>query len=316
MLLPTYILTYIQGILSAPWKFTVVYLACLLGVSHDQLTRALHRRYPFQQVLAARITRKRDLSQGYLIIDETEVDKSWCTKLPLLTWIKSHRGKPYIYGHHLVVLAWTDGVTTYPLRWKIYQPGSGKTKLDLAKELLAWALERQHIEPKAVLFDAFYSQGKILTYLHERHLVFYTQLKKNRLFNHCQLRDHHQGRPYWHDSGTIKGKIVVEIVKVRRKYFATNQQGVSRKELLDTYRLRWKIEEIFRFTKSQLGLEKCQLRSLQAQSNHFNVCFLLYSILQDISHQTGLTLYQIKEKATLDRSFVDSLNVSSYLSGA
>lgn len=316
MHLPTSILPYLVGILSAPWKFNTVYLACIVGTSHDQLTRALHHRYPFQQTLYARACLHRKLNHGYLIIDETEVDKSWCRKIPLLMWIKSHRGKPYVYGHHLVVLAWTDGVTTFPLQWKVYQPVSGVTKLDLAKELLVWAIDQQHIIPESVLFDAFYSQGKIIHYLHQRKIHFFTQLRKNRLFNHHQLRTHHQGRPYWQDQGLIKGKLPVTVVKVRRKYFATNYLGCTRKELLATYQLRWKIEEVFRFTKSQLGLEKCQLRSFQAQSNHFNVCFLLYSILQDISKTTGLTVYQIKRQATLDKDFVKSLNLASYLSGA
>lgn len=315
MQLPAFILTYAKAILSAPWRFTLVYLSVYAGKSHDFLTRGLKERYSWKQIFAT-VLNGRTLNQGYLIIDETDIDKSFSEKLPCLSWLFSNRKKKYIFGLHLVVMVWTNEVITIPIAWKIYQKGTGKTKIDLAMELLSYALFTLNIHPQAFLFDAFYAAEKLLKFLVIHEQTFYSQLPKNRMFDHEPLARHNKGRPYWMQTGLIKGKIRVQIVRNRKKYYITNCIGVARKEHLATYKLRWKIEEVFRFVKHELGLEQCQSHSLQGQQNHFGICFYLYAHLQDIAQKTGLTDYALKLKATQDRLFVAQLDLTMNLSGA
>lgn len=136
------------------------------------------------------------------------------------------------------------------------------------------------------------------------------------MFNHIPLSKHKKGIPYWTQIGHIKGNIHVQIVRNRKKYYITNQIGIPRKEQLDTYRIRWMIENVFRFVKQELGFEACQSTSLQVQHNHFGTCFFMYAVLQDIAVQTQMTDYSIKQKATLDRDFLNQLNLTAYFSGA
>jgi len=145
---------------------------------------------------------------------------------------------------------------------------------------------------------------------------FYAQLPKNRLFKHQQLHTLNNGRPYWSEVGVIRGGILVQVVRNRKKYYLTNNLGIKREQQLRTYKLRWKIEEVFRFVKSELGLERCQSRSLRGQSNHIGTCFFLYAVLQDIAVKTQMTVYALKEKATLDRSFVKQIDLAVYMSSA
>ncbi len=313
--LPTFILSYCRALLSAPWRFNLVYLSAFAGTSHDCLTRGLTKRYHWKGLLAV-LLNNRFLSGGYIIVDETDIDKSFAEKIEGLGWIYSHRKNKYIFGYHLVVACWTNDHITIPLAWKVYRKGSGKTKTDLALALIQYCLFSLRIRPRAFLFDAFYASEEILQYLVAHDQLFYSQLAKSRLLDHQQLKHHEQGRPYWLKVGKVKGNIQVQVVKNRRKYFVTNAVGCSRQEQLATYRLRWRIEEIFRFTKQELGLERCQAQSLTAQNNHFGSCFLLYGILQDIAEQTQLTDYRMKLKATQDRSFVESIDISSYFSSA
>jgi len=49
--LPKFILTYISALLSAPWRFTHVYLSLITGVSHDVFTRGLKKRYQWKELL-------------------------------------------------------------------------------------------------------------------------------------------------------------------------------------------------------------------------------------------------------------------------
>lgn len=315
MLLPTFIVSYATALLSAPWRFTLVYLSMLSGISHDVFTRGLRKRYPWKAIFRLFVTGVMQQG-GYLIVDETDIDKTFARNIPCLSWIFSNRKKKYIFGLHLVVIVWTNDVITVPIAWKIYQKESGETKIDLALELIAYCLGSLGMHPTAILFDAFYAAEKVLKFLSAHNQIFYSQLPKNRLFDHEPLARHNNGRPYWMKTGYIKGTMKVQIVKNRRKYYITNAIGVTRQKQLGTYKLRWRIEEVFRFVKKELGLERCQVTSLQGQQNHFGVCFYLYAQLQDIAQKTGLTDYALKMKATRDASFVKQIDLSVYMSSA
>ena len=87
----------------------------------------------------------------------------------------------------------------------------------------------------------------------------------------------------------------------------TNKIGMSREEQLATYKIRWKIEEVFRFVKQEFGFEKCQSHSLDGQNTHFGTCFYLYATLQDIAEKNQMTDYRIKLNATLDKELVNQI---------
>lgn len=312
MQLPDFIVTYATAILRAPWRFTLVYLSAFSGTSHDFLTRGLKKKYSFKQLLST-LLHDKVLNAGYLIIDETDVDKSFAKHIKGLSWIFSHRKNKYIFGFHIVVIAWTNDVLTIPLGWKIYNKKNGKTKIDLAMELIQYCLFSLRITPKAWLFDAFYTAEKLLKYLTRHNQIFYSQLPKGRLFNNQALKTVNNGRPYWQETGVIKGGIKVQVVRNRKKYYATNENSVTREEQLKRYKLRWRIEEIFRFVKQELGFERCHSQSLRGQNTHFGVCFYVYGKLQDIAAKTQMTDYAIKLKATQDKQFVNQLDFATFL---
>ena len=315
MQLPEFIVAYATALLSAPWRFTLVYLSAFSNTSHDFLTRGIQKKYSFKQVLRTLLDSSL-LNDGYVIIDETDVDKSFAKHIQGLSWIYSHRKNKYIFGFHIVVMVWTNGKITLPLAWKIYNKQSGKTKIDLAMELIEYCLHKLRITPIAFLFDSFYAAEPILKQLLKHKQSFYSQLPKGRLFNKKPLRDHQKGRPYWLEVGVIKGSIRVQIVRNRRKYYVTNAIGITRKEQLSTYKIRWKIEEVFRFVKQELGFERCHVQSLRGQNNHFGTCFYIYGKLQDSAAKTQMTDYAIKLKVTQDRNFVHQLGLATLLTGA
>lgn len=315
MQLPTFIVAYATALLSAPWRFTLVYLSLFANTSHDFLTRGLQKHYNWKTILAT-IANPHVLSEGYIIIDETDIDKSFAEKISCLGWIFSHRKNKYIYGLHLVVMVWTNDTITIPLAWKIYNKQSGKTKIDLALELIEYCLFTLRIQPKAFLFDAFYASETILKFLINNKQIFHSQLAKNRTLDRIPLRAVNNARPYWQETGVIKGSIRVQVVKNRRKYYVTNKIGMERKHQLQTYKLRWRIEEVFRFVKQELGFEECQSHTLIGQNTHFGTCFYLYAILQDIAAKTQMTDYCIKVKATQSVKFVKQLALPTFLTGA
>lgn len=315
MQLPKFVEIYLKALLSAPWRFTLVYLSLVTRRSHDYLTRNLKRKYHFKDLLRLLLL-KRNLDEGYIVIDETDVDKSFGEKLPGLGWIFSNRKKKYIYGLHIVTAVWTNGRITVPLSWKIYKKGGDETKLDLATKLIKYCLFNLNISPKAFLFDSFYASEKVLKYLIANNQKFVSQVDKKRNLNGVSVKKINMGRPYWLEVGLLTGNIRVQVVKNRRKYFITNMIGITKERQLRIYKIRWKIEEVFRFTKKELGFEKCQASTLHAQNTHFGVCFLLYGVLQDIAEKTQMTDYHIKLKATLDVNYARSLNIMDYFTPA
>lgn len=298
MQLPQKIIPYMSGLLWVDNRFTTTFLSKLTFKSHDYLTRIIKLKCRWKLQLLT-FTKQLDLSDGYLIIDETECDKSYAKKIPGLCWIYSHLKNDFVFGFQLVVLCWTNNDRTIPLGWKIYRKG-GKTKIVLARELLLYGLKL--CKPKAVLFDSFYSSNSLLCYLNDEGITFYSQVAKNRNIDGKQLQKYHNGS-YWDYTGKLSCGLLVKVTRNRKKYFITNAVNLGRKEIEQTYSIRWRIEEVFRFVKDQLGFQKCEMRSQRSQNNHFGVCFVLYCLLQDSAEETQMTMYAVKEQLILARSF-------------
>lgn len=311
MQLPTKIAWYALAVLQASCLSTV-HLANFVSKSHDFLTRAIKVKVHWKNVFALLLDRNHS---WYFIIDETEIDKSYSKEILGLSWIFSHLQGKYIFGYHIVVLAVYDGTKTIPLLWKFYQKGDEKTKIDLALELIKYALLLIP-HPIAVLFDSFYAAETILKFLNSQGITFYTQLPKNRLLDHEHLAEINSGRPYWEMTGHIRGGIMVKVVKFRRKYFVTNRLDLTGKEIRREYSKRWRIEEVFRFCKTVLKLETCQMRDLRSQHNNVGVSFYLYTVLQDMAVKTQMTEYRVRDLVCLSRSISNIPHLMDYFNVA
>jgi hypothetical protein len=295
------IVPYLSALLYTPWRNSFLVLSRVLGVSHDTLTRRIQVKFRWNAIFIFLLERI-GFNKGYVAIDETEIVKMFSLQLPRLSWLKSHSEGRYIFGLHIVLAVWTNGVRTLPIAFKLYIPNSGVTKIDLACELICYCLSIG-LKPQAFLFDAFYAAEQVLKLLEQKNQNYASQIAKSRLLDGVPVKKIEKGRPYWEKVGNLRGNIRVKVIKVRRKYFICSRLGDARQKILSAYRLRWRIEEVFRFTKSELGMERCQSRNLQTQMNHIGSCLLLYGLLQDIAVKTRMTVYQIKMQATFKRDF-------------
>ena len=107
--------------------------------------------------------------------------------------------------------------------------------------------------------------------------------------------------------GIIAGGTKVVVVRNGRKYFASNDLELSKKELLSAYGGRWEIETIFRMLKHKLGLGQCQMRKLDAQVAHFHMCFLAYIALEKERFIQKKTIYQIKRNCSFNFQYADNI---------
>lgn len=316
MILPQNVINYIKGLMCVFENANCVSLAYVAGCSHDSLTRVLMgRKLCWQTLLTKFILRTvGKLQGGYLMIDDTIISKNFAKKIENLSWIFDSKIGKSILGLQLVLLAWSNGKITIPLAIKVYQKKQGKSKIDLACELIRYAKKLQ-IKPEYVTFDSWYAASKIFKTIKLCGWEWVTRFKTNRKLNGVQLKKFYRN-PYWFKVGKISGGCKALVVRHGKKYFASSMLTLSKKELLTFYKRRWEIETIFKALHSKLGLDDCQSLKLTAQTAHFHVCMLAYIALEKESFTQKKSIYQIKRSCSFHFHYADNILFKSFFQGA
>lgn len=307
--MPLKIIPYLQGLLCVLEPANCVALARVVKrVSHDSLSRILKsRQFEWQILLQAAISRiGGKLQDGYLVVDDTVIDKSFAKVIENISWIFSSKENRVVLGLNLVILAWSNGTITLPLAVKIWKKDGGKSKYELALDLLAYARNALKIKPKYVVFDSWYASEKILSTLARWQWIFFCQLKKNRKLNGAQLQ-RFRSHPYWIANGTLTGGVEVSVVRHGKKYFATSDLLLTKKEILARYKTRWVIETMLRLLHDQLGLEKCQSKSLQTQTAHIHLCMVALVLVEKEKAITNLSGYEVLRRCRFDAHYAENL---------
>lgn len=305
--LPKNAINYIKGLICVFENANCQSLSKVIGCSHDSLTRILNERKLSWQILlkgfVLRIFEK--LQDGYLIIDDTVISKQFAKRIENLAWIFDSEIGKSVLGLNIVLIAWSNGRITIPLAIKVYQKSNGKTKIDLAIELIQ-CVHFLLIKPKYITFDSWYAADKLLKKVDGYGWKFITQIKKNRKLDGGSVKKIFPN-PYWMSKGKLSGGLKVSVVRNGKKYFATNDLSLTKKEILARYKGRWLVETVFRMLHSKLGLDECESRSLRSQVAHFHLCLLAYTVLEKEKIVTGKTIYQIKSECSFDFQGADNI---------
>lgn len=307
MSLPKNVIHYIKGLMCVFENANCLSLSEINQCSHDSLTRVLNGKKFCWQTLLQNFTLRTfgKLQGGYLMIDDTVISKQFAKRIENIAWIFDSKTKKSILGINLVLIAWSNGKVAIPLAFRVYQKETEKTKIDLAIELLDYA-KKLGIRPKFVAFDSWYTAARVFKKIEECEWAFVTRLKKNRKLDGVSVRDIYRN-PYWEKKGKLIGGLKVLVVRHGKKYFATNNLSLSKKELLSSYKQRWAIETIFKALHSKLGINKCQSRKLVSQEAHFHLCMMAYIALEKESFLENETFYQIKRKCSFNFTLADNI---------
>jgi hypothetical protein len=250
------------------------------------------------------------ISKGYLIIDDTTINKEYAKIIECCHWLWSTNGSRFIFGYNIVVLMWSSDTITIPLKWSFYKKESLKkdqiTKIDLALELMAYVKKDLCLATIEIMFDSFYSAESILKRCEEYEWHYYTKVRSNRTLDGKQVQKHFRN-PYWEKTGTLSCKLKARVIRHGKRYFLTNNFELPKKEIIASYDSRWKIEEVFRMVHDRLGLDECASRSFVAQSTHTTFVMTAYTILASQKTGSELSVYQQHDRCIVNADYATLL---------
>ena len=309
-------LHYCQYLLSTPINYTLTHFADHSeSFSHDQINRYLSKDRLTPRLLWEHV--KNDVvldPDGYLIFDDTVIDKRYAKKIGLAQRHYSGNAGDVINGIAIVTCVYVNPkLDRYGLMdYRIYdKDGDGKSKLDHVRDMLSVLVYSRDVSFSTVLMDSWYVSKSLLLYIENLGKTYYVPLKRNRLVD-----DSNAKKPYqridsleWTEAEANSGKRVklhkfprdhkVKVFRVassqRTDYVATNDLSQSDVSVVRRVcGVRWKIEQFHRETKQLTGLEACQCRLPRIVRNHIASAFLVWVHLMRKAYETGKTLYQVK----------------------
>jgi hypothetical protein len=262
------------------------YSSLVNAPSHDCFTRLLQNQSSDTDSLWNEVSKFVTPKKGYLIADDTVLDKPYSEKMGFVRYQWSGKHHRTVKGIGLVTLVWTDGITVIPLDFRIYNiDEDDKTKNDHFLDMLDKAKERG-FNPEFVLFDTWYASVKNLKAIRKKEWHFLTRLKGNRLVN----PDNKGNVPLETVDIPPKGLVVhlkaygfVKVFRIVSKdgdtqHWVTDVQEMEEEKREDLAKKSWKIEEYHRGIKQFCGVEKCQARKEESQRAH--IMFSLRAFLR------------------------------------
>ena len=307
---------YGQFLLSSQINYTCTYLADHFeGLKHDNIQyflktsrftpRQIWQRLKGSIVLSAR---------GYIIFDDTVLDKSASHKIELVRRQYSGNAHGLIKGIGVVNCVYYNPDTDqyWLLDYRIFAPDNdGKTKLDHVNDMLE-SLKFRQISYLYLLMDTWYATLEIFKYAIKERKIFYCPLKSNRKIDDSGGKEAYKSAfdTTFSEQEVKTGKLVklfkmpmdtyfklfrVLVSTTRTDYIITNDLTQNSTDAAETESsIRWMVEQLHREEKQITGIESCQCRLQRSQRNHIAIACMVWGSLKKIAYQTQKTVYTLK----------------------
>lgn len=261
------------------------------NMSHDAVSRWLARSDFTASGLWNQVKELIKTKVGYLIGDDTVLEKKHSRKNELARWHYSGSEHDIVKGIPLVNLIWTKGQEFVPIDYRLYQKqNDDKTKNEHFREMLKRAKQRE-FKPFYVLIDSWYSSIENLKFItRDLQWDLICNLKSNRKVSPCQgaycsIADlplaEKQVRKVW-----LRQYGYVLVCKIVDKdgdstYLATNDLALTNYDkFIQHWSYRWNIEEFHRGIKQATGIEKCYSTKAESQKTHIFSAFTAFIKLE------------------------------------
>lgn len=250
-------------------------------MSHDQFQEFLASEWDSQQVLWDRAKPHVRKKSGVLVFDDTLAEKPHSKKMECVHYQWSGNHKRVMKGINFTTLLWTDGDKRIPVDFRMYdKPNDGKTKNELAREMIKTAMERG-FTPELVMFDSWFSGKDNLKQLQEYNLKFISEIKRNRTVDGQRVDEieipENLGK-IAHLKSFGKIKVFKKSFRNEWRYYITNDLDMGYEQFVQEWKKRWEIEEYHRAIKQFCQVGNCQARLKRAQEHH--VCCSMMAFMK------------------------------------
>jgi SRSO17 transposase len=275
------------------------------GMAHDSVTRWLVSANYTPTDLWKHVKPLVETKTGYLIGDDSLLDKKYSRKNELAK--KQYSGDEHglVNGICLVDLLWTNECEYVPVDYRIYQKeNDDKTKNDHLQDMLKRAKTRG-FEPKFVLLDSWYSSVenlKLITRKLSWHFI--CSLKSNRKVSltkgiyvpvaDLELADKQVRKVWLSEYGyVLVCKLVAQDGSIT--YLAASNLALTDyNDFISHFHHRWRIEEFHRGIKQTTGIEKCYSIKKSCQQTHIFSSFVAFVKLETSRLKENISWYEQK----------------------
>jgi hypothetical protein len=239
---------------------------------------------------------------GWLIVDDTVLDKIHSKKIELTYFQWSGKHRKVVKGIGLITLVWTDGTNTFPIDYRIYdKDGDNLSKNDHLRSMLQTAADRGFV-PYFVMFDSWYACNKNLKFIRKLGWRFFSRVRKNRLVNPDKTGNRPVSSLTVPDDGMVVHMKEFGFVKLfhslnkagKDRYWVTNCLEMDYMGRKNLQAICWAIENYHRALKELCGVEKCKIRKEAGQRNHINCALRAFIRLEVVKKEQNITIYQAK----------------------
>lgn len=300
-------INYCQYLLNSHTNYTLTNLANHLGeISHDQINRYLKMEDLSSQDLWRNVKKEIVVSlEGYLIFDDTVINKKYAKKIELVRRQYSGNEHKVIRGIGIVNCIYFNPQTEqfWIIDYRVYDPDSDKkSKIDHVEDIIFNVVNKKKLLFKTVLMDSWYATQRLMALIDNLGKTYYCPLKTNRLVDDTGGVEKYKNisELSWSESETISGKTIkvkdfprdkkvklfwVTISANRTEYIVTNDLSQSSTDDVEfELQTRWKIEEFHARIKQLTGLEFCQCRRAKIQRNHIACAMLVWNHLKKMAN--------------------------------
>lgn len=218
-------------------------------------------------------------TQGHLVVDDTSNPKYGLKEVSRKLFIPSTSG--FRHGYKVLLLLWECDLGCFPLGFSLWYRGSSSLN-ELTLNFISVFRNTFHLKPLSCLMDAAFFTLDLAKRLDDYGWGFVMRCKKNRQVNGQSVRKLIP-RGFGEAVGRLANGLAVKVIRHAGHFLITNRKLKTRAELQALYKMRWRVEETFRFLKSKLALKSCQQHSIKAQGVFVSLCLLTFSILQRVS---------------------------------
>ena len=323
---------YGQFLLSSQINYTCTYLAeHFEPLTHDNVQYFLKSSHFSPRHIWQRIKKEITLSpRGYIIFDDTVLDKSHSHKIELVRRQYSGNAHGLVKGIGVVNCVYYNPDTDqyWLVDYRIFAPEhDGKTKLNHVTEMLE-SLKRRNISYLYLLMDSWYATNELFKYAIKEQKIFYCPIKNNRRVDDSGGKEPYKqafDTPFTEDEVKF-GKVVkvfkmpmdtyfklfrVLVTTTRTDYIITNDLAQNSTDAAEKESsIRWKVEQLHREEKQLTGIENCQCRLQRSQRNHIAIASMVWITFKKVAYQTQKTVYNLK-KSLLDEYMIQQLNQST-----